>query len=66
VELSSYLLPGSVKLRVTDYLGRAFPVPFTTGGNTITLQTTGLPKGSYALTVYANGVQYTQKLMIAR
>jgi len=66
IRMGAAVLPGMVKLRLTDWLGRVFNAPFSTGGNGILLQTGGLPGGSYALTVYANGLQYAEKLVIAR
>lgn len=56
----------TIRIRLTDYLGRVYNVPFSAGGNSLLLQTGGLPGGSYALTLYANGVQYAEKLLIAR
>lgn len=66
VTVKGSLLPATVKVQLTDYLGRVFYVPFSAAGNTITLQTSGLPNGHYALTVYANGMQYAEKLQIAQ
>jgi len=66
ISLSRPILPGTVKVRLTDYLGRVHTVPFSTAASGILLQTGGLSGGTYALTVYANGLQYAEKLVIAR
>ena len=66
VTLKGSFQSSTVKLTLTDYQGRVFYPAFSAGGNAITVQTTGLPTGNYALTVYANGMQYAEKLVIAK
>ncbi|MBS1564816.1 MAG: DUF2341 domain-containing protein [Bacteroidetes bacterium] len=56
----------TVRIKLTDWLGRVHSVPFSTAANGVQLQTSNLPAGNYALTVYANGKEYVQKLMIVK
>jgi len=66
VSFKTGFLPATVKIRLADWLGRVLYVPFSVGGNSITVQTAGRPGGNYALSVYANGVEYTEKVVIGK
>ncbi|HSC40580.1 MAG TPA: T9SS type A sorting domain-containing protein, partial [Chitinophagaceae bacterium] len=66
VTLKNNAFGGAVKVKLTDYLGRVFNAPFSTAGNTLSMNTGGLPNGAYFLSISVNEKSYAQKLVIAR